>query len=147
FDLPVTGIEQGVVVNLAVVRGNVVLVDHGRSLPPLPLPAKNRLTGRQTLNLAGVTHREEVTALLNSDAPASALLAQDTRRARPILCVDGEDPAGAQAVWEPAPDLIAADGKTRAFVLETDNDGRPSLRFGDDVRGSVPRGSLSLRCR
>jgi hypothetical protein len=40
--------------------------------------------------------------------------------------------------WTPRSDLLASDGDAADFAVETDNDGRAVIRFGDDAHGRRP---------
>lgn len=143
---------------LAVVRGNVVLVDHGwRSaglddeppdtdftrldLDPVPGPPRHRghraalaIPEWMPEALAEVTmaapydHADAVTR------PAAAAVEVDERTAAPAAWVglDG-------AVWRPRPDLLASSAVSTEFTVELDEERRASLRFGDDVHGRAPR--------
>ena len=45
---------------------------------------------------------------------------------------------GEGETWRPVRDLLASPASERAFVVETETDGRARLRFGDDVHGRRP---------
>ncbi|WP_340383604.1 putative baseplate assembly protein [Streptomyces sp. SS7] len=82
--------------------------------------------------------------------PASAALAQDPRAALPAVTVTARTPDGTPAgTWTPRRDLLTATPDTRAFVGETEEDGRPTLRFGDGVHGAPPPagGRIAVRHR
>jgi hypothetical protein len=69
----------------------------------------------------------------------AALRAMDAepRRARPQIVLRS-DLNGQPQNWAPQPDLLASDGAAAEFVVETEHDGRASLRFGDDRNGRRP---------
>lgn len=133
--------QAGVVVSpvpqsVSVARGNVVLVDHGRSLLDEPLvPDVVPQTGRYRPRLARtpVTFHVPATPEQLRSLPASQLLIQDPRRALP----DAELEAGFQT-WVPRRDLLNSDRFAPEFVAETEEDGRSYLRFGDGVLGRKP---------
>jgi hypothetical protein len=143
--------------DVSVAWGNIVLVDHGRSVPAEPLgpvpasadPACCECEGepsdvlvrpapfRPVLAQSPLTHGEPVPDL---QRPASESLAQDPRAALPALTVV-EDGSG--AVWIAAIDLLASGPDDRRIVAEIDNNGIAHLRFGDGELGRQPdAGSL-----
>ena len=136
----------GVVVqDVSVARGNVVLADHGRTIAadPLPAPIPDR-PYRPVLADREITHRVPFegaawTAPTSTGDSARAAIHQDPRRALPaIRLYDGVDS------WSPVRDLLACDRFEPAFVVETENDGRAMLRFGDDRYGRMPPEGLPL---
>lgn len=147
--------ECKLLTDVTVARGNIVLVDHGRTvdedLPPVPViesggdcdcvgaASDNRKSiGRYRPRLAkpGVTHREE----LRADAPAAQVLRQDVDAALPLIALTPGD-------WKPQRDLIEALPSTPGFVVETDNDRFAHLRFGDGVTGAQPLMAPVLHAR
>lgn len=143
---------------VSVARGNIVLVDHGRSTAEwlgqvpaieqagpcghpcedLPAPPAGRF--RPTLSRRPLTFREP----LERDAPAARRLRQDPRNARPEIVVrTGTDESSIPGgpVWTPRPDLVASTGEDRHFVVEVENDRSARLRFGDGfLGGALPAG-------
>jgi len=144
--------------DVSVARGNVVLVDHGRTLPPEDLPTVPVVAeaaccvcegqpadirprpGRYAPVLAGspLVHRQAAPA---ASVPASASLAQDPRLALPQLAL--QDDAGRH--WQPRADLFASGPDDAHFVVETDNDRRSHLRFGDGELGRALQAGQGLR--
>ena len=117
----------------AVAVGNVVLADHGATLPTEPLlPGRVPTAGeyRPRLRHAGLTWADPATP---RPAGASAALDPDPRRAVPAVTVhDGT------RRWEPRLDLVGAGPATPAFAVERERDGGSRLRFGDGVTGRRP---------
>src|SRR5262249_14698232 len=70
-------------------------------------------------------------------APAAAAFAWDVRRAGPAGLLDGG--------WEPRPDLLSSGPFEQHFVVETEDDCRASLRFGDDQHGKRPPAGTVLQ--
>ena len=71
--------------------------------------------------------------------PAAAALSQHPRKALPAVTVTGYNADGTEAgEWMPWRDLLTATPDTKAFVGETETDGRLTLRFGDGVNGAPP---------
>lgn len=143
--------------NISVARGNVLLVDHGRSVGPENLgdvPIANTevqcecaghptdiqfVPGRFEPALGGTPltfsepfPRENPTQ--SHWTSATALLQQDVRAALPDLHLDSQ-PAGN---WTSRYDLIESAPDDRHFVVEIDDDGTAHLRFGDGELGFSP---------
>jgi hypothetical protein len=137
--------------NVSVVRGNVVLVDHGRKLDPEPLGPVPGATGTACCECEG--HPSDVVAqsgryrpmlqqtpltfrqpLPDPPLPASQCLIQDVRAATAALGLS--DDSGAR--WTIQPDLLGSMPDDRVFVAELDNDGMAHLRFGNGELGRRP---------
>jgi hypothetical protein len=141
--------------------GNVALVEHGTSIPgPVPLGTELDPRGRWRPALPdgrptyAVPYDELVTDLDGARVRPSAtsLLAVDPRRAVPRVKVFPEglpddlpddvlydDPElVALDGFEARPDLLASDGVDRGLVVETEDDGTATLRFGDGTYGREP---------
>jgi hypothetical protein len=120
----------------SIAHGNVVLADHGRTLPSenLGRPREGRRFRPQLdrLGLSFVQRHDEGRTRTWS---ASRLSRVDVREAEPDMhvVIDGER-------WEPLRELLNADRFTTSFVVEMEEDGRPTLRFGDGVLGREPTG-------
>lgn len=132
--------------------GNIMLADHGASMPPSPhlalTPAETdavrpRLSPpapvdegawRPILDRGDVARvrRVDLTGI-DADAPAAALAAADPAACRAMLWLD-DDFAG----WAARPDLLESSRYSRDFVVEEGIDGRVTLRFGDDINGLAP---------
>lgn len=132
--------------------GNIMLADHGASMPPAPhlalTPAETdavrpRLSPptpidegiwRPALDRGDVSRIQRVD-LTGEDAaaPAAALAVADPAACRAALWLD-DDFAG----WSARPDLLESSRYSRDFVVEEAIDGRVTLRFGDDINGLAP---------
>jgi hypothetical protein len=138
------------ITDISVARGNIVLVDHGRTVPQSLPPVPGEITAsccecegepsdvalrparyRPTLAQAPLVFSE---ALAQPPAPASQTLMQDPRAALPALTL--VDDAG--NAWTPRRDLLASGEDDRDVVVEMDSDGHAHLRFGDDELGRAP---------
>lgn len=132
-----------------VARGNIVIVDHGRTvpgenLPPVPgtivegcceCAGQPALVVQQPARFRPVLAQSPVVhAVPWSVGPASTALAQDVRAAIPAIAL--ADPSGAS--WHAVATLIDSDGDDRAFVAEINDDGAAVLRFGDGAIGRTP---------
>ena len=126
---------------IAVARGNVVLADHGLSIPSEPLVPRRAPAGRPYRpHLAGgpLTFR----AAFDQAAPAAAATRTDARAALPLVTVIGED-----ETWSPKFDLLGSDRFATEFVVEVESDGIAHLRFGDDERGREPEPASEFSAR
>lgn len=136
--------------DISVARGNVVLVDHGRTVGPEDLgtvPTLGTEADCQCADSPGavavipgrfapVLSRTGLTWRAPPDPAASArgLFAQDPCAAFPCLRVA----SAPDLAWQPRPDLIDSLAADPHLVVETDNDGNAHLRFGDGRLGLRP---------
>ena len=140
-------------VDVSVARGNIVLVDHGRTLAAEPLgpvpgvtePACCVCEGqpgdvatragrfRPTLAQAPLVFHAPWSAQ-SALAPASQSLRQAPRDALPALRLT--DAAGQP--WRAQSSLLDSGADARDFVAEIDNTGHAHLRFGDAELGRSP---------
>lgn len=132
--------------------GNIMLADHGASMPPAAhlalTPAESdavrpRLSPpapvdegawRPVLDRGNVARvrRVDLTGV-DAGSPAAVLATVDPADCRAALWLD-DDFAG----WAARPDLLESSRYSRDFVVEEAIDGRVTLRFGDDVNGLAP---------
>jgi len=149
--------------NISVVRGNVVLVDHGRMVGPEELgdvptvrtqaicecadhPGDlQTIPGlfRPKLAKTPLTVSERLPLDDPTKAqwtPAVSLLKQDVREALPQVRLNSL-PA---ETWKVVYDLIESAPKDAHFVVEIDNDGIAHLRFGDGELGFRPSAGMSF---
>jgi hypothetical protein len=137
---------------VSVARGNIGLADHGLTYeewhpvdpgwfgPPPPAPPGPGIdVGDRPFRLA----LREAPLSRRLPAPAGAA-ARDLLGADPHEAVAQVElligPTAPEALtWDAAPEgLLDRDGFDPAFVVETDDAGRATLRFGDDVYGMSP---------
>lgn len=145
-------------VPVSVARGNVGLVEHGRTLPleieesgtPRPrevLAPATAVRFRPRLGEAGVAPQARVVRSdgsvgdVDPDAPAQRALAMDARNAVPAVYLREVDTG---LLWTAQRDLLDGDAFERAFVAEPEQDGFVTLRFGDGINGAVPRPGVRL---
>jgi Baseplate J-like protein len=76
-------------------------------------------------------------ALFTRPASAGATIAADPHAARPAVTLAGTPPQATEP-WMPEKDLLESDGDAPQFVVEVENDGSATLRFGDGVHGRRP---------
>ena len=148
--------------DVSVARGNVILVDHGRTqgqdLGQVPVEHGDAhcecvghpgdaqvLAGRfrPSLEKAPLTYREP----LPQDDPAheqwasaADLAARDACLALPQVKLTSDPPQP----WEARYDLLGSHADDRHFVVEIDNGGIAHLRFGDGELGYQPQGGSSI---
>ena len=167
--------DNGAVSDVSVAWGNIVLCDHGGSLPEREIlgrvPATNPVLSpvaagcghcgdkeasaspvrfRPRLKHGVLTHAVPAPAPLHPwlppDFPASQALVHDTDES-----IRAALPAirlrDGSRLWSPQRDLISSAATTPDFVAEVDNEGRAVLRFGDDVNGMAPAESALLVAR
>lgn len=153
--------ECAVLENVSVARGNVVLVDHGKSMKDDDLGTVPEKEIIDCCKNEGIVADRKVIADLYQPAlqhtpltfsqpvavglPASALLAQDVREALPQVTLYADSPQEAVQRWESRSDLLSSDPDNRHFVTEIDNERRAHLRFGDDRSGEQPDAGLQFR--
>src|SRR6185436_17967077 len=75
--------------------------------------------------------------ILRRPDSAAATLAADPRKAWPAIALEGTL-LGATEPWTPQIDLLGSDGDAPEFVVEIENDGSATLRFGDGEHGRRP---------
>ena len=160
--------------NVSVARGNVVLVDFGRTIYDEEIECVVL-----TIDTFGECACEDTAVELNTvpdkfrftlqnspltfsqtfspKSPASMLLMQNPRESLPNANlsakppkIDGNSPNEEDAFdqsnteWLPKFDLLNSDSDERNFVVEIDNDGRAHIRFGDGECGRMPEAGTSF---
>jgi hypothetical protein len=148
FPLQISSVVDGKPVrDMSIVLGNVVLVDRGctviENLPPIPPPELTTRPYRPQLQFGPLTQHGRVLDRVNrrwlpfdAKASASAAFNWQLRDVRPsIVLVEMES---TDLRWYPQPDLLNSAPFARDFVVETEDDGRAYLRFGDSILGKRP---------
>lgn len=158
--------------DISVAHGNVILVDHGRTLgridldekpdedlkevealkayPPCkdtPCPAEIETVARPYR--AELKHGPLAYALPSDpDLSASRTIEPepDPRRARPVIYLEGQltDRVEWQP-WAPQFDLLDSAPDQAHYAVEVDNDGLTHLRFGDGELGHAPEAGTTFR--
>jgi hypothetical protein len=137
---------------IAVARGNLVLADHGRSLPvehhPEP-PATGIEVGPRPFRLSLREGPLAQRVRRRKGEPATRLRERpDPARAVPEVELELHGEGIAASTWSPARDgLFASDGFDQHFAVETDDDGRATLRFGDGIYGAAPPSGAQIEAR
>jgi len=135
---------------------NIALADHGGTAPradelnPIPGGRVPRYPLDRT-TVAPLTQQSRVRVARNDEVTlvdvtvgASAAMTCDVSDVRPALDVRSD---GDRRRWVAQRDLLASDAEAAEFVVETTNDGRAVLRFGDGVNGRAPLGGEGLTGR
>ena len=153
---------------ISIARGNIVLVDHGRTLAPEQLGTMPRSMLKQASSAPGncctstpelmlpprfrpvlanspLTQSFDLDALLavpvSKDKPwwaASAFSLLSPRDATPAIADLIGQVAGITEHWLPRRDLTGSAGNAPHVVVEIDNHNRALLRFGDGLLGKRP---------
>lgn len=144
---------------ISVVRGNIVLADHGASVvtetvgrvpapslfrppaivdgfaagAPTPIPPRFRPQLKSGPLVYAVPYDPAAPPL-----SASAALATSPADAVPFITLSSTQGAQPPVTWTVARDLLDSDAEATAFVVETETDGSAALRFGDDTYGQRP---------
>ena len=165
FALCVSAIKQddcSLIENVTVVRGNVLLVDHGETLKDEPLldPVPGTILLPDCQDNCGVREAVKLTAcyrpiLSSTDltfsqplpaafTPASGQLQQEVRKALAQLnlyekITPTDQPEKNRITWQVQPDLLASHGNDRHFVVEINDNRQVQLRFGDNELGRTPK--------
>jgi hypothetical protein len=137
--------------HISVMRGNMVLADHGLTtderivlngpVPSTP-PFRPRLSHgplTQQMQPASVQY-DSATGRI---ATARTDLTGDVSDAQPAISLSATLPTGTE-LWTPVPDLLESTPFDTAFVAEIDNDQRAVLRFGDDEYGQPIAGATAI---
>lgn len=140
---------QAVPIELSVAWGNLIAVDHGRSLVDpenlATVALDATLPYRPTLAQAGLTFAE-VRARTHDSAASFAQ--RSPRDARPkIFELVTTDIEGHERRWSPVGDLLTSGENDPQYVVEVDEDGAATLRFGDGVLGRRPPPGAQVRAR
>jgi hypothetical protein len=156
FDLVIqtrvqTALGSAPTVVCAEASANVMLADHGASLPAPPMlgltpseiealrPALSPpvpMAGepwRPTLDRADLSRIAPVDMQAQPMASAHALALVDPAQASPALALEDDF-----ATWTARRDLLESGRFSRDFVVETAIDGRATVRFGDSINGLPP---------
>jgi hypothetical protein len=144
-----TRLNQRTIANVTVIRGNVILVDHGRTLAPefLPDPSnpqryRPRLQAGPLTQQGTVQNARGIRLPFDPEASAAAALRWELGHVQPAIALqEDNDPA---LRWQPQRDLLNSDRFAREFVVETEDDERAYLRFGDGELGRQPRSGIPL---
>ncbi|MEZ5863396.1 MAG: hypothetical protein R3D25_04730 [Geminicoccaceae bacterium] len=153
FCLSTTTSRGQSIAHVSIVRGNVVPVDHGRTVQvdPGDLPAELAGFARAStlrLELAPLTIEAPPGAGPRDamDRPLAGRheLNSDARDCLPAVRLRLTLPGAPPAWWQAVPDLLGSGPFEEHFVAEIDNSGAATLRFGDGVHGRSAAGATSI---
>ncbi|MEY2500015.1 MAG: hypothetical protein QOI07_349 [Verrucomicrobiota bacterium] len=148
--------------DVSVARGNMILVDHGRTVHEAPegdtVPTERSdvfcESGGRVSDTVVTAGKYQPTlrrvplvfaAALPKRGPASLLLDQDPRGALPAVTLTS---AGSEPnEWLGRTDLLRSEGDAAHFAVEIDDEGVVHLRFGDGECGRVPEAALKFTAR
>jgi hypothetical protein len=131
--------------DVSVARGNLVLADHGRTIrdeshpgPQTPVHPSLRRAHRIRLKEGPLSFRIPMPTDKGSLTPVKDLVATDPRHTEPQVTKLEVTSTTPPDDWKSVRDLLDSDRFDHHFVVETDNDGRALIRFGDDEYGMAP---------
>jgi hypothetical protein len=155
-----TRIEGRIVGDVALACGNVVLADHGRTVPDESIGAVSSTSADAGERLEDVGDRKRyrprlgrtithpvtqqarsrhaetgALQLVDTTQPAASAFTWDMADVRPVVELRDDE----LRRWTSARDLLASDRFATEFVVEIEEDNRATLRFGDDVAGVRPK--------
>jgi hypothetical protein len=144
--------ERGLIRNVSVARGNLVLADHGLTTTesitlesPVPPDEPFRLRLSQgPLTMQCAPERLEYDPATGRPATERRHLTCDARDAQPAVALLASLPTGTQ-LWTPVPNLLDSPPFAEHFVAEVDDEGRAILRFGDGEYGREPAGAVAFQ--
>jgi hypothetical protein len=136
----------------SVARANVVLATHGATIVELLGTLDDWRLGQPQLSESPVSQCPwplpaadplaiQSAAAALASLPATAAFDDDPSKVLPAVFVD--DSAGGQS-WTAQRDLLASSSASRDFVLEVENDGSATIRFGDGTLGAPPPSDLPI---
>ena len=152
--------------HVSVARGNIVLADHGLTLPreslgsvpepwlSMPQPTDGDRCAPAVLQKVPPRFRPRlIQGPLTHAGPrpdtadsARAAMQWSLREVQPAITLTGTV-AGARAPWTVRRDLLNSDASANDYVVEIDNGGTGVLRFGDDVHGRRPEPGTTFTAR
>lgn len=142
--------------NVSVARGNLLLAYHGRTFTdqhaifdPEALVETGLVESPPSLRGYRFTLQHAPLSFLPGTEigalPVARLQTLAPRGAKPAVTALTESIGGQQFAWNAVtPDLLASSRFATDFVVETDNDHRAVLRFGDNQFGMIPSGGAEL---
>ena len=178
FALCVSSINRedcSIIEDVSLVRGNVLLVDHGETFLDEPTwsvpetlvtpPCGDGCEPHETLRKAGKLRPTlSQTNLTFSQplvpckvkrngcrrteyTPASSLLIQDARTALPAITLTEASTEESKSSWWPKLDLLGSTDDDPHFVVEVEDDRTAYLRFGTHGCGQAPTAGASFHAR
>jgi hypothetical protein len=123
------------ITDVSIARGNIVLADQAVLQPQETLPDASSSSGpyRPRLNNPNVSVAVAYDDAASRKLPVAGLLIQDPARALPDVSL-----GGSAGKWSPQRDLLESGPSALDFVVEIDESGIATLRFGDGALGAAP---------
>jgi len=126
--------------------GNLALADHGRKIsewyPNDHVPGargiRSRASYRFPLRRGPVSARIRQRPERGLPESATGILIDDTHEVLPEAKIDVDATTGLLEGWDPVPNLLQSEPFHRHFVVEAENEGRASIRFGNRGFGLEP---------
>jgi baseplate J-like protein len=118
--------------DLSVARGNIVLADHGLTIVGEPLGTVQSGRFRPMLQKTPLTQA----ASFDASVAAAQSMRWSLRDVAPALTL--RDSSAPVVDWHARRALLSSDRFDRHIVAEVEDDGKVSLRFGDDRHGRQP---------
>ncbi len=157
FDLWISNLDSkgSQIENISVVRGNVVLVDHGRTIGddaedigdlgtvPFKTSYRPRLQFGPLTQQGYLRDRHDLWVTFDSQASATSVMNWEMRNVRPSISI--WERGKREIPWFTQQDLLNSDRFSREFVVETEDDGGTYLRFGDNQLGKRPTPGKSFQ--
>jgi hypothetical protein len=140
--------DASLVEGISLARGNLVLADHGETISEwfpgnqadtnapgiIPGPRAFRFRLQQgPLSFRIAFNKEE-----GPSTTAASLMLTDPHTAVPEVTLDVHTATQILANWAPVTTLLESHALSTDFAVETENDGRALIRFGDGVYGLDP---------
>lgn len=148
--------ETGGTTQTGVARGNIVLADHGRTVrdewfPEQPGPDARGITLRSGRAFRYFLREGPLSFRIAANAETSVAALQTTDPHKALAEVTELVPSTTDGTplftggWSAQPTLLSSGATDSHFVIETNNDGRAMIRFGDGVAGMMPPDGSLLR--
>lgn len=152
--LSATPPNESPILNVSIARGNIVLADHGRTIcekiePEKPVPPDKPFY----LNLSSSPLTMQCPLPENKD-PCSRNISEKiiprhnlnchAREAIPAITMDSDSLTQQQNSWVPVHNLLDSSEFDPHFVVDIDNNGSATLRFGDGTYGLEPAGIIKF---
>ena len=140
YEFWVTNMVDGSVIDdITVVRGNLILADHGNTirgeaLTPASVPANRAY--EPVLQHRNLSFAQPFNASAAKLEPASVALDQDPAQVVPDIFLTQQN--SAKDIWKNMPDLLGSNPYAKVFTTELDDLRRIHLRFGDGYLGKHP---------
>lgn len=134
---------------VCIASGNVVLADHGQTVSEtIPVTSEKRF--RPPLANSPVTRQSHIRltgkngSLVPFDHEGSAASAMLWPAGGIMPAIRLHQTDYSSLVWKSGRDLLACNAYSREFVVETEENGRSYLRFGDGLMGQKPDENLTF---